>query len=208
MFVEGVEMAIMNSFSTFTDNELYLLLARDNEEAFTILYHRYWKRMLYKAVIKLQSDTDAEEVVQDAFTDIWKSRHRIKIQNSFHTYLAAIIRYKVMAKMASNKREITDYVGDVYKLHVEDKATEQWLGFNELRNEIEKSVKALPEKCQLVFRMSREAGMSDKEIAQNLNVSQKTVEAHISRALKVLRVSINQFLTILAFAIMLLTRVE
>lgn len=115
----------MGAYNTFTDNELYLLLAHNNEEAFTILYHRYWKRMLYKAVIKLQSDTDAEEVVQDAFTDIWKSRHSIKIQNSFHTYIAAIIRYKVMAKMASNKWEIADYVEDMYKLHVEDNATEQ-----------------------------------------------------------------------------------
>jgi RNA polymerase sigma-70 factor (family 1) len=194
----------MGEYNNFTDNDLYLLLAQDNEEAFTILYHRYWKRMLYKAVIKLQSNTDAEEVVQDAFTDIWKGRHRIKIKYSFHTYIAAIIRYKVMAKLASNKREIADYVEDVYNLHVEDNATVQWLGFNELRDEIEKSVKALPEKCQLVFRMSREGDMSDKEIAQDLNISRKTVEAHISRALKLLRVSINQFLVILANAIMVI----
>jgi RNA polymerase sigma-70 factor (ECF subfamily) len=181
-------------------------LAQDNEEAFNILYHRYWKRMLYKAVVKLRSDTDAEEVVQDAFTDIWKGRHRIKIQYSFHTYISAIIRYKVMAKMASNKRVFADYRDDMYKLHIEDNTTEQWLGFNELRNEIEKSVKALPEKCQLIFRMSREEDMSIKEIAQGLNISHKTVEAHISRALKLLRVSISQFYAILAFAITLLIR--
>ncbi|AWO01100.1 RNA polymerase sigma-70 factor [Chitinophaga alhagiae] len=196
----------MSAYSFFTDNELYLLLVQDNEEAFTILYHRYWKRMLYKAVIKLQSHADAEEVVQDAFTDIWKSRHRIKIQNSFHTYIAAIIRYKVMAKMASNKREAAGYAEDVHTLHAEDNATEQWLSFNELRNEIERSVKALPEKCQLIFRMSRERGMSDKEIARYLNISPKTVEAHISRALKFLRIYINRFVYMLAFAATLLTR--
>lgn len=196
----------MTAYNTFTDNELYLLLVQDNEEAFTILYHRYWKRMLYQAVIKLQSNADAEEVVQDAFTDIWKSRHRIKIQNSFHTYIAAVIRYKVMAKMASNKRGAADYAVDVCKLHVEDNATEQWLSFNELRNEIERSVKTLPEKCQLVFRLSRERGMSDKEIAQDLNISPKTVEAHISRALKLLRVSINKSLSILAFATAIITK--
>lgn len=196
----------MRAYSTFTDNELYLLLVQDNEEAFTVLYHRYWRRMLYKAAIKLQSNADAEEVVQDAFTDIWKSRHRIQIQNSFHTYIAAIIRYKVMAKMASNKRGITDYVDDAYKLRVEDNTTGQWLSFNELRSEIERSVKALPEKCQLVFRMSRERGMSDKEIAQDLNISPKTVEAHISRALKFLRVYINRSLSILAFATTLITK--
>lgn len=194
---------IMKAYNTFTDNELYLLLAQDNEEAFTILYHRYWKRMLYKAAIKLQSNADAEEVVQDAFTDIWKSRHRIQIQNSFHTYIAAVIRYKVMAKMASNKRGTAE---DVHALHVADNATEQWLSFNALRNEIERSVKALPEKCQLVFRMSRERGMSDKEIARDLNISPKTVEAHISRALKFLRVYINKSLSILAFATTLIMK--
>ena len=196
----------MQSYNILTDNELFLLLAQDNEEAFNLLFRRYWKRMLYKTIIKLQSDSDAEEIVQDAFIDIWKSRHRIVIQNSFHTYIAAVVRYKVMAKMASNRKEITDYVEDVYMLHVEDNTTEQWLGFNELRSEIENAVKVLPEKCQLVFRMSRESGMSDKEIAQGLNISQKTVEAHISRALKSLRVSINQFLAILPFIISLITR--
>ncbi len=99
-------MILMSAYNGLSDKELYALLAQDNEEAFNLLYHRYWKRMLYKAMVKLQSETDAEEVVQDAFVDIWKSRHRIDIQYTFHTYIAAIVRYKVMAKLASNKKQI------------------------------------------------------------------------------------------------------
>lgn len=194
----------MSAYNGLSDNELYALLAQDNEEAFTLLYHKYWKRMLYKAMLKLQSEIDAEEVVQDAFVDIWKSRHRIEIQHSFSTYLAAIVRYKVMAKMAANKKQLLQHVENMNDLHVADHSTEQWLSFFDLQAEIETAVKALPEKCQLVFRMSREAGMSDKQIAGKLDISQKAVEAHITRALKSLRTSISQFLTFLSLLIVFL----
>lgn len=197
----------MVDYSKLPDDELYALLRQDNEEAFTLLYHRYWKRMLYKAMLKLQSETDAEEVVQDTFVDIWKGRHRIAIQHTFHTYIAAIVRYKVMAKMAVNKKQIQNNVTDLGQLHIADNSTEQWLSFYDLQQEIETAIKALPEKCQLIFRMSREAGKSDKQIAQDLDISQKTVEAHITRALKSLRTSINQFLTLLSLVIVFITRV-
>ncbi|GGI23738.1 RNA polymerase sigma-70 factor [Pedobacter mendelii] len=184
-------MPIPNNFS---DNELYNLLKQDSEEAFNLLYSRYWKKMLFKAMLKLQSEADAEEVVQDAFIDIWKSRHTIQIQNTFHTYIAAIIRYKVMAKIANRNKVIHYGVADIHELHVVDNSTQHWLNFIDLRSEIEANISALPEKCQLVFRMSREAGLSDKQIADNLGLSQKTIEAHISKALKALRTSIGQLL--------------
>ena len=176
-----------------SDNELYALVTQDDEAAFNLLYQRYHRRMLYKALQKLQSDTDAEEIVQDAFVDIWKGRHRIRIQNSFHTYVSAIVRYKIMAKMAANKKQVYTSVEDIQQLQVVDNGTQQWLSFYDLRDEIEATIKQLPEKCQLVFRLSREAGMSDKQIAAELDISQKTVEAHITRALKSLRTSISQF---------------
>jgi RNA polymerase sigma-70 factor (family 1) len=189
---------------THSDNELLALLKQDNEEAFTLLYNRYWKKMLYKALVKLQSDTDAEEVVQDAFIDIWNSRHRLTIQHSFPTYMAAIVRYKVMAKMAANKRLIHHAVEDLHQLYIVDNSTQQWLNFEDLKAEIEASVKALPEKCQLVFRLSRDTGLSDKQIAEELDLSQKTVEAHISKAIKTLRTSLGQFLSILPSVLLLL----
>ncbi|WP_316817612.1 sigma-70 family RNA polymerase sigma factor [Pedobacter nyackensis] len=184
-----------NIIDNLNDNELFALVKQDNEEAFTLLYHRYWKKMLCKAIFKLQSDFDAEEVVQDVFIDIWNSRRRIIIQNSFHTYVSAILRFKIMAKMAVNKKLASNNVEEIDHSYVVDDSTQQWLNFYNLQSEIEMSVKELPEKCQLVFRMSRESGLTDKQIANDLGLSQKTVEAHISRALRSLRTSIGQFLT-------------
>ncbi|WP_432714833.1 sigma-70 family RNA polymerase sigma factor, partial [Pedobacter sp.] len=130
---------------------------------------------------------------------LWKSRHRIEINNGFSTYIAAIVKYKVMARMAANHKKRSHFApADVNELEVADYATENLLSFNDLRAEIEEVVTALPEKCQIVFRMSREQGLSDKQIAEELGVSQKTVEGHISRALKVLRNSIHTFMTLLA----------
>lgn len=179
------------TYKNLNDNELYDCLTQDNEEALTILYNRYWKRMIYKAALKLDSDTDAEEVVQDTFMDIWNSRHRIKIQYSFQTYIAAIVKYKVMAKLAANKKIPYEATDNVYQLQVPDHSTQQWLQFSDLQTEIESVVQMLPEKCQIVFRMSREDGLSDRKIAEELNISQKTVEAHISKALKYLRNTIR-----------------
>jgi RNA polymerase sigma-70 factor (ECF subfamily) len=179
------------------DNELFALVKQDHEEAFTLLYHRYWKKMLCKAMFKLQSDFDAEEVVQDVFIDIWNTRGRIVIQNSFHTYISAILRFKIMAKMAMNVKLAHNNVEEINQSHVIDDSTQQWLNFCDLQSEIEISIKELPDKCQLIFRMSRESGLTDKQIAIDLGLSQKTVEAHISRALRSLRISIGQFLSFL-----------
>lgn len=186
----------MLNLNHLTDDALYGLLKSNNETAFNLLYQRYWKRMLFKAADKLKDASDAEEVVQDAFSDIWNARHRISIKHTFHTYIAAVVKYKIMAKMGQvHRRSVNERAEDLSSLHIADHSTEDWLRFQDLRSEIERAVKGLPEKCQLVFRMSREQGKSDKEIAADLELSPKTVEAHITRALKALRSSIGQFLS-------------
>jgi RNA polymerase sigma-70 factor (family 1) len=187
----------MSALSNLSDNELYILLAQDNEAAFALLYKRYWKKMLYKAQQKLLAETDAEEIVQDTFVDIWNSRRRIEIQHTFHTYIAAIVRYKILAKRAANNRFVPATDNNVYELRIVDDSTQQWLRFADLQEEIENVVKALPEKCQIVFRLSRESGLSDKQIAEKLDLSQKTVEGHITKALKSLRTSIGQLLGVM-----------
>lgn len=181
------------ALSSLSDHELYDLLAQDDEAAFALLYKRYWKRLIYKALLKLDNEADAEEVVQEIFIDLWNSRHRIRIQYSVHTYLAAMVRYKIMARIAASQTRPQLSDDNVYQLSIPDHSTEQWLNFADLRDEIEAAVKALPEKCQLVFRLSREQGMTDRQIAAHLDISQKTVEAHISKALKTLHSSLGIF---------------
>lgn len=174
----------MAEYTHLNDNELYALTDQDNEEAFAILYQRYRKRMLCKALQKLEYEADAEEVVQDTFIDLWNSRHRIEIQYSFQTYISAIVKYKIMAKKAANKKLLYQLTADMSNLTVVDNSTREWLAYQDIRDDFERSIKALPRKCQLVFRMSRVQEKGDKEIAAELGISRKTVESHKTKALK------------------------
>ncbi len=190
-------------YVTCKDNDLLLLLSMSDEKAFSELYNRYWKRMLVRALARLGNQEDAEEVVNDTFADLWKSRKNLRIRHSLPTYLAAVVKYKIMARVVADDRRIKS-VGEVNDLQVADDATQQQLSFRELQISIEMAVKALPDKCQLVFRLSREEGLSDRQIAHRLNLSQKTVEGHISSALKKLRTSLGHFIGLLSLLGLLL----
>lgn len=181
-------MTINNELS---DAELVLLLGQNSQDAFRLLYDRYWKKMLVRAFTQLQSHADAEEVVQDAFINLWNRRNKLQIRHSFHTYIAAVVRYEVMAKIAGKKKALVS-IEDVQTVPVVDDSTQEWLNFSDLRKEIDAAVEALPEKCRLVFRMSRNEGLSEKQISEELDIAQKTVEAHMSSALKKLRIKFSK----------------
>ncbi|NLU90471.1 RNA polymerase sigma factor [Chitinophaga sp. Ak27] len=172
-----------------TDEELLQLLMQNNEPAFRQLHKRYWKKLLVKAYTQLQSYADAEELVQDVFINIWYRRHSLQIKYSFHTYISAVIRYKIFEKIAANKRRPA--MEDTTDCIISDHSTELWLEGEELKATIESVIDTLPEKCQLVFRLSREQGMTEKQIAHALRISRKTVESHMSKALRILRGAVN-----------------
>ncbi|GAA3932700.1 RNA polymerase sigma-70 factor [Chitinophaga oryziterrae] len=173
-----------------SDEELLQRLQLDRDAAaFTSLYERYWEKLVTLAYIRLQSTMDAQEVVQEVFLDIWKRSDNIHIRHSFHTYISAALKYKIITLLARRKTEADRQ--SMLNQSETDTSTEQWLSYHQLRDELENTVRALPEKCQLVFRLSRENGLSEKQIAATLNISLKTVEAHMSRALRSLRTSLR-----------------
>lgn len=173
-----------------SDEELLQQLQLErNAVAFTILYERYWEKLVSIAYIRLQSTMDAQEVVQEVFLDIWKRSENIHIKHSFNTYISAALKYKILTVLAKRKNEADRQAK--LKLTEIDSSTEQWLSYQQLKDELESSIQSLPEKCRLVFRLSRENGLSEKEIAATLNISLKTVESHMSRALRALRASLR-----------------
>jgi RNA polymerase sigma-70 factor (family 1) len=185
----------MTDFKMLSDEQLVALVKADNAEAFKTLYNRYWKKILIKAYTQLNSYETAEEIVQDAFINFWNRRYKIELKYSFHTYIASVVKYEVMACLARNGKRSMSYIDDLKIAEIEDHATQQWLDFDDLKNQIEKFVQLLPDKCQLVFKLSRDKGLTDKQISKDLDISQKTVEAHLTKALKSLRLSINNLLT-------------
>jgi RNA polymerase sigma-70 factor (ECF subfamily) len=172
--------------------DLFQMVSKDDERAYRTLYDRYWNKLLVHAMLKLHVEEEAEEILQDIFLNLWRRRKTIQIKNTFHTYIASIVKYEILHHLARQKAKNT-LEGKVSALYtVEDNTTQDWLDFEDLRDQIEASVCSLPEKCQLVFRLSREQGFTEKEIAGALHISLKTVEAHIGKALKKLRSSLTE----------------
>lgn len=177
-----------------TDEELIQRISCDDEAAFRFLYERYWDRLLVHAFIKLGSDGEAEEIVQDVFIGLWRRRSSLQLKNSFNTYVSAIVKYEVLRRLASRKSK-NDFEKETARLYTDiDNSTQQWLNYDDLREQIEATVQALPEKCRLVFRLSREEGLTENQIAEVLSISKKTVEAHKARALRALRHSLAHLL--------------
>ncbi|MFA6083848.1 RNA polymerase sigma factor [Mucilaginibacter sp.] len=197
-------MSNFSRYLTYTDEELVILVTQNDNNAFKLLYNRYWKKLLIQAYSKLQSQILAEEVVQDCFINFWKRRKRIELKYTFRTYIASVVRYEVMAQLAKSNKH-SSFTEDIDGIVVEDHSTQQWLDFEELREHFETAVTALPEKCQLIFRLSREGGFTDKQISENLSISHKTVEAHIRKALKILRLTLGNFLMLLIISDILIT---
>ncbi|MGX5687846.1 RNA polymerase sigma-70 factor [Arcticibacter tournemirensis] len=185
--------------SNWTDEKLLELTREDNRAAFTELYERYWKKLFVIAANKLKDIAVAEELTQDILADVWQRRDSIRITTTFSAYLAVSMKYKVIDYLArqSRRNRYEEYMltnGTKY-----DDSTENWLSFEELRGRLEKLVNALPEKCRLIYQLSREQGYSNKRIAAEQSISEKTVEAHLTRALKILRSKLSSFLFSLFF---------
>jgi len=179
------------SLETLQDEELLKLIKEDNWIAYNILYKRYWKKLLFKALIKIGSHQDAEEAVQDTLFRIWKYRKSIELRHKFSSYLGGVLAYTIMDKIADLKKVVGTPTEDILEFEIEDHSTQNDLNYTDLLRELEVLMGVLPAKCKLVYRMSRIEGKSHKEISEELNMSVETVRGHIKRALKGLKLKFS-----------------
>lgn len=185
----------MRDYNTYQDEDLLSCIKQDDENAYTALYNRYWKRMFWQIARKLNSSAIAEELVQDIFADIWIRRHKIVIQSSFAAYLSAAVKYKIINTQAKQYRELSYKRHQEYIQETTLNTVEEYLSFEELREHLEQELALLPEKCSLSFKLCREEGFSQKEAAIQLQTTPKAIERNIARAVKSLSASIGQFLS-------------
>ncbi|HLZ89633.1 MAG TPA: RNA polymerase sigma-70 factor [Puia sp.] len=175
----------------YQDEQLLLLLKSDNEAAFTEIYHRYWQRLFIVAMHRLANTEEARELVQDIFCNLWKRRHSLQIDYSLNTYLSAAVKYEVINRLAQKGRQ-QRFRSKLSREWLEaSKDTENQLQFNELQDQLAALVQTLPEKCRIIFQLSREKGYSQKRIAAELGIAEKTVEAHLANALRKIRTGLS-----------------
>ena len=173
--------------TSYSDGELLELLRSGDEAAFTQIYRRYWDRLYVVASHTLGSYQEAEEAVHDVFLRIWKTRDTLVIRETLQQYLAVAIKYEVISRLRKQHRRQKLFEKFEQGSVITDDPTGEAIREKELLAELETTIRALPEKCQLVFRLSRGQGFSHREIARELGVSENTIESHMSRALHTLR---------------------
>lgn len=160
-----------------------------DEEAFAQVYDHYWRTLLALSYQYTKDKALAEEIVQDVFVSLWQRRTDLVI-DSLSAYLATAIKFSTFKALHRAKRQalIRETVLAQSSVQLDEEAIDARF----LKEYVDGIVEKLPERCKLVFQMSRESHKSHQEIAQELAISEKAVEANITRALKVLRVNLRK----------------
>jgi len=180
----------MLGLAPLSDQELLALIGTDDRAAFSELYNRYWK-LLYESAWNVLRDQEAcMEVTQEVFVWLWDHRVGLRI-NSLPSYLKAAVKYKVTDVLRVNKTRDACFV-NLDELEVENIFfDEDPLEIKELKAVIAQMSAKLPARARLIFELSRNEQLSNREIAEKLGISEKTVENQITIALKKLRLSLS-----------------
>lgn len=163
-----------------------------DRDFFEACYQEYYSSLCRFAYRYLESESESKDLVQDLFVDIWVNREKIKITTSIKSYLYAAVRNRSLTKLKS-KLGIVPFPDDHDKLIVEPVN----LDFPTLEEAIQKAIASLPEKCRVIFVLSREHGLKYAQVAEKLNLSEKTVENQIGIALAKLREATKEFFSVL-----------
>jgi len=175
---------------TLSDQEILTLIGQDDRAAFSELYNRYWQSLYQTAWNVLRDQESCMEVIQEVFVWLWDHRSGLQI-NSLPSYLKAAVKYKVTDILRSNKVREACFVNldelDSASLLFDDDPLE----LKELKAVILQMSAKLPERARLIFELSRNEQLSNREIANKLGISEKTVENQITIALKKLRIAMG-----------------
>ena len=171
-----------------TDKELLQLMIDDDQEAFSMLYQRYWEELFTTAAKALRGKEEAGDVVQDVYLSLWKRRRELDIQGSVPAYLHTCIRYKCIHYIEKNITR-RDYVLQLSSpsLMTTSANAETNLQLKEMHTVIRKVVDQMPPKMQEAYKLSRREHLTHREIAGQMDISVETVKKHIQHALQILK---------------------
>lgn len=180
------------------DQMIFQSIKSGDEKALEMLFKEYYQPLCRYANSYLEDPDDAEEVVQNCFIKLWEKRENINIQSSVKSYLYQIIRNACLNEIKHQqvKKNYGDMVSQQGEQHSE--ASDQTTLRGELEEKIAAALQSLPQQCRLIFTMSRFEELKYQEIADQLNLSIKTVENQMGKALKLMRAQLQEYLPLIA----------
>ena len=162
-------------------------LKKDNEKSLEILFDYYYPRLynFSKSFLKIEEGID--DLLQEVFIRVWKKRKSIDTTSNFNSFIFTITRNLLLNELRSrlNNEKMRD---EVFRLSLAPEYDSfEKIEYDELKNQVEKIVDELPDRQKEIFILSRTEGLSHNEIAKKLGITTKTVEYHISLAIKTLK---------------------
>lgn len=189
------------SVEQLTDPELLALIQENDEQAFAVVARRYERQLFRLLYNKLGSMEDAADILQNLYVSLWKNRLTLVITDSFLPYLYRSAQYAVVNEYLFRRRkaDMAAFFAQIDEPSVPP--AEEHLAAEDLRKEFEAELLKMPATIQQVFRLSREEGLSVKEIALQLQINEQTVRNYLSSALQVLRRRLSRMDTSLVLAV-------
>jgi len=173
--------------SNLVDSDCIRRLANGDENAFTAVYELYSEKVYRLAFRFLKDKEQSEEIVQEAFINLWLSREKLSADGNMWLYLYVIskrLSLNALRQVGKSSILVERLLHQISELQ---NTTEEEILAHDLEHYAEKLIEKLPRQQQLIFKLSRIEGLSHKEIAEQLQISPNTVKNHMVEALKTLK---------------------
>ncbi len=176
----------------YTEAELLEMLQNNRSEAIDLLFRRHYRFVCQAAYRVLPDGHLIEDLAQDVFYELWKKREKLNITTSVRAYLKRAVINKTLNYIRSQRMKFSDVEDHSHEMGMPATALID-LQNEELTAVLHKAIDDLPERCRIVFTLSRFEEYSYQQIATELEISTKTVENQISKALKLLRIALAKY---------------
>lgn len=181
-----------------TEEYLIEQIKNNNNEAFVLLFRKYYKDLvLFAGSFTIRKET-CEDIVQETFLKLWRDRHLLIINTSLKSFLLQSVKNRCLDDLRHKKVRLnhTNYTKTHYLLE-NSLDTENYVLYSELQNKFSEVLKNMPEVLRIPFLMNRNKGLTYKDIAAKHGVSERTIEVRVSKALSFLRLHLKEFCGVL-----------
>ena len=181
----------MQNYKTYTDQQLLDLLKKGDEAAFTEVYDRYSALLLIHADNKLQDEDEARDVVQDVFVRLWEKRAQVNVNSNLSGYLYNSVRNQIF-NMIKHQKVISSYTESLLDANTNSEIyADHLIREKQFAAMIAAEIAALPPRMREVFELRRMENLSNKEVAERLNITELTAADQMKKAVKALKIRIG-----------------
>lgn len=171
-------------------------LKQDSKEAFSLLFQTYYTDLVLFGGNFLKDRTSCEDIVQSIFLKLWNDRKSIQIETSLKSYLLKAVRNSCLDEFR-HLEIVRQYESGYENTTLDSYDTENYVLYSDLHDHLYRALDQVPELYREAFELNRFEGLKYREIAEKLNVSERTVEVRVSKTLELLRKYLKDFFLLL-----------